>query len=177
MFRAFGKFFHRTIVALLDFFYPPFRRFLPRQLYDYAACGALNTMQDWVLYFLLYNFVVRKQVVDLGFVAFTPHIASLLIVTPFTLCFGFLLSKYITFRGSEVRTHRQAMRYALIYVVNFLLTYCSLKLLVEVIGIYPTPSKMITTVLTTLVSFTMQKYYTFKKNTHGEPDSARNELD
>ena len=171
MLLSFGKFFHRSIVALLDFFYVPVRRFLPRQVYDYLACGTLNTCQDWVLYFLVYHFVVRKQVVDLHFVAFTPHIASLLIVTPITLAFGFTLSKYITFRGSEVRTRRQALRYALIYAVNFLLTYGSLKLLVETLGFYPTPSKMLTTLLTTLVSFTMQKYYSFRTHTHGNSSS------
>lgn len=176
MFRAFGKFFHRTITALLDFFYPPVQKFLPRQVYDYLACGGMNTLQDWILYFIIYNFVVRKQIIDLGFIAFTPHIASLLVVTPFTLGFGFMLSKYITFRGSEVDTRRQALRYALIYVINFFLTYFSLKLLVEVCGIYPTPSKMITTLLTTLISFTMQKYYSFRKNSHEQPDCTREEL-
>jgi putative flippase GtrA len=47
---------------------------------------------------------------------------------------------------------------------NFLLTYLGLKLLVEIVGFYPTPSKMIITVVTTVVGFLIQKYFSFRVN-------------
>ena len=41
-------------------------------------------------------------------------------------------------------------------------SYTGLKLLVDVIGIFPTPSKMIVTIITTMFSYFSQKKYTFR---------------
>ena len=41
--------------------------------------------------------------------------------------------------------------------------YFGLKLFVELCGIYPTPSKMIITIITIVISFFGQKYFSFKK--------------
>lgn len=150
------------LTRLIDFAYPPFKKWMPLQVYHYLACGTINTLSDWLLYFLIYNFVVCKQVVDWGWIAFTPHIASLLIVTPITLTIGFCLSKYITFAGSTLRTQRQAVRYTGIIAVNFVLSYLGLKLFCEVLGLWATPSKMLVTVITTICSFLLQKYFSFK---------------
>ncbi len=133
-------------------------------MYYYLACGTINTCSDWVLYFLIHNFVVQKQFIDLGFVVVSPHIASLILVTPITFFIGFCFSKYITFKHSTLQTTQQIFRYAGILCCNWCLAYVSMKCLVELMGIYPTPSKMITTVITTLVSFLLQKYYSFKSS-------------
>ena len=88
---------------------------------------------------------------------------SLLIVFPITLLTGFWLNKYVTFTQSSLRGYKQLWRYILIVAVNLLVNYFGLKLLVEVCGIYPTPSKMIITIITVIISFFGQKYFTFKK--------------
>lgn len=154
----------RILTHILDFFYPPFKRWLSKEVYYYLACGTINTCSDWVMYFLIYNFVVQKQFVDFGFVVVSPHILSLIIVTPITFLVGFCFSKYITFKHSSLQTSKQAVRYGFILCCNWFLTYACMKCLVEVVHIYPTPSKMITTVITTLVSFILQKYYSFKSS-------------
>mgnify|MGYP001030710740 CR=1 FL=1 len=162
MIKKIAKLFHLILIRCLDFFYPLFQRWMNKQLYYYLACGAINTISDWVMYFFVYNFIIKKQILELGFVALSPHIASLFIVFPFTLGIGFFCSKYISFSGSSVRVKTQAFRYLTIIVFNFFLSYFSMKLLVDVLSIYPTPSKMITTIFTSLVSFFSQKYYSFR---------------
>lgn len=159
MSRKLGDYF----VAALDFFYPLFAKIIPLQVYHYLVCGTLNTLNDWVLYYLIYHYVVDKQIVDLGFVAFTPHIAALILVTPITFTVGFLFSKYITFSGSDLKTARQVFRYGEMLALNFIISYLSMKLLCEVFGFWATPSKMITTVLTTVTGFFVQKHYSFRK--------------
>lgn len=150
-------------VAALDFFYPLFAKIIPLQVYHYLVCGTLNTLNDWVLYYLIYHYVVDEQIVDLGFVAFTPHIAALILVTPITFTVGFVFSKYITFSGSDLKTARQVFRYGEMLVLNFVISYLSMKLLCEGFGFWATPSKMITTVLTTVTGFFVQKHYSFRK--------------
>jgi putative flippase GtrA len=123
---------------------------------------------DWVLYFILYNFVVGHELVYITLpfsfqLCLTPHIMSLLIVFPITLFTGFWLNKYVTFTQSSLRGYKQLWRYILIVIVNLLVNYLGLKLLVEVCGVYPTPSKMIVTIITVVISFFGQKYFSFKK--------------
>ena len=63
------------ITNTIDLFYiPVVRRFVPQQIFRYGACGALNMSLDAVWYFVIYNFIVAKQFVDLGFVVISPHI-------------------------------------------------------------------------------------------------------
>lgn len=126
---------------------------------------------DWILYFLIYNFVVGHEIVNLSFEignwsfeqAITPHIAAFCIVFPITLLTGFLLQKYVTFTQSDLHGVRQLGRYTLIVTINLAINYFGLKLCVETFGWYPTPSKMVVTIVTVVISYLGQKYYTFTK--------------
>ena len=92
----------QIITRIIDFFYRPFAKWIPEQVFRYAACGGGNMVLDWVLYFLVYNFVIGHEIVKLSIVNYqlsiTPHIASLCIVFPITLVTGFWLQKYVTFQ-------------------------------------------------------------------------------
>jgi len=160
----------QIITNIIDFFYPPFRKIMSKQLFHYAACGGGNMVLDWVLYFLIYNFVIGHELVNLQFTvhgslvsqAITPHIATLCIVFPITLLTGFWLQKYVTFTASRLNGWHQLFRYVVIVAVNLAINYFGLKLCVELLGWYPTPSKMVITLLTVIVSYLGQKFYTFR---------------
>ena len=158
----------KFITKIIDFFYHPFEKWVPKQLFYYGACGGGNMVLDWVLYFLIYNFVIGHELVYLTVfnheLCLTPHIATLCIVFPITLLTGFWLQKYVTFTASELNGWRQLGRYILIVALNLAINYFGLKLCVEVWGWYPTPSKMAITVVTVIISYLGQKYYTFRTN-------------
>lgn len=157
----------RFITKIIDFFYRPFEKFFSREFFRYGVCGAGNMLLDWVLYFLCYNYLIGHELVY--FTVFgrqwclTPHIATLCIVFPITLFTGFWLNRNVTFTQSSLRGWRQLGRYILIVGVNLAINYFGLKLLVEVCGVYPTPSKMIVTVVTVAVSYFGQKYFSFRR--------------
>jgi len=144
------------------------KEIMSEQLFRYAVCGGGNMVFDWILYFLIYNFVIGHNLVYLQLSTFnfqlclTPHIATLCIVFPITLLTGFLLQKYVTFTQSNLHGGRQLVRYILIVAVNLAINYFGLKLCVETFGWYPTPSKMAITMITVVVSYLGQKYYTFR---------------
>ena len=160
----------QIITQIIDFFYTPFRNIFSEQLFRYAACGGGNLVLDWVLYFLIYNYVIGHELVNLQFSIFyfqfaqaiTPHIATLCIVFPITLLTGFWLQKYVTFTASQLNSWRQLLRYIIIVAINLAINYFGLKLCVEIWGWYPTPSKMCITTLTVIISYLGQKYYTFR---------------
>ena len=91
----------KNIILAIDWFHFPFLHFIPKEIFRYAVTGGLNMVLDLCLYFIFYSHILDKKVVELGFVAVSPHIAAFLIVFPITFTTGFLLAKYITFTASD----------------------------------------------------------------------------
>lgn len=150
------------IIGVIDFFYQPFRRLMPIQTFRYAACGGGNTLLDIFLYFVFYNFVLKKQVVILPAGAISPHIAAFLMSFAISFPTGYLLNRYIVFPGSILRGRVQLFRYFLLVVMCVFLNYIFIKLFVEHFHIFPTVSKMLTTVIVVSFSYLTQKNFTFK---------------
>ena len=153
----------RTLTTFIDFFYPPFRKVMSLELFRYAACGGMNLALDWLLYYVLYHFVFKGQVFDLGFVAFTPHIAAFISRLPITFLTGFWMARHISFSGSTLRGRTQIIRYLMVTVGNIFLNYFGLKLFVEVFQWWPTVSYVIISVICVTFSYLTNKFYSFRK--------------
>lgn len=150
------------INGIISWVYTPFKSIIPKETFTYAITGGANTALDIFLYFICYNFVLNKQIVNMGFVSISPHIAAFLIVFPITFITGFLLAKYITFTSSPIKGRTQLYRYMITVAGAIFLNYILLKVLVEYLYIWPTVSKMITTLIVVIYSYLMQRYFTFK---------------
>lgn len=150
------------IIRFIDRFYFMFKWAMPIKTYRYAVCGGSNFIFDTLLYFVFYNFIFKKELVDLVFVTLSPHIASLFAVYPITLVSGFLLNKYITFTTSKLKGAVQLRRYVMVSVGSIFIVYLCMKLLVDGLGVYPTPSKIITTVFAVIYSYILQNKFSFK---------------
>ncbi len=150
------------ILQLLDWFHRPFRKVIPVQTFRYMATGGSNTALDIFLYYISYNYIIKKRMVDLKIVTLSPHIAALFMSFSVTFFTGFLLAKYITFNESLLRGRIQLFRYFITVLVCIILNYIFMKLFVEVCHIYPTPSKILTTCLVVIYSYFSQKYFSFK---------------
>ena len=155
----------RHICRVIDFFYPPFRKYMTLQFFRYGFTGVVNVGFSLVLYFFIYNFVLRQQVLPLGFFTFSSHIGSLVITFPVSTFFGFLLQKYVTFSNSKLSEKTQLFRYSTVFLINLVINYFGLKILVDVLDFWPTPSNMIISIMTILLSFFSQKHYTFETTT------------
>jgi len=158
LFEKIGTF----IISVVDWFYFPFLQFIPREVFRYAATGGANTLLDITLYFIVYQFILQGQIVELGFVAISGHIAAFLFVFPITFTTGFFLAKYVTFTASELKGRIQLFRYLLSVGGSILLNYVFLKLFVEYFGWYAPLSKVITTLLVIIYSYMAQRYFTFQ---------------
>lgn len=150
------------ILNIIDFFYPPFSKVMDRKTFHYAACGGGNTVLSILIYFISYNFILKKQVLHLGIIAFKPHIAAFLISFLITFPIGFALSKYVVWTESNLKGRIQLFRYFLLVMICVVLNYIFLKLFVEYCHIYPTLSQIITTVIIVVFSYITQKHFTFK---------------
>ncbi len=150
------------IISIVDWFYFPFLHFIPKEIFRYGATGGANTVLDIGLYFIFYRYVLEMQILDLGFVSISAHIAAFMMVFPITFSTGFLLAKYVTFTSSELKGKIQLFRYLLTVAGSILLNYVFLKFFVEYWGWYATLSKISTTLLVIIYSYVAQRYFTFR---------------
>jgi putative flippase GtrA len=136
---------------------------MPLQTFRYAACGGSNMILDICIFYTSYNYILHKQVLDLGFIVFKPHIAALWMSFCVTFPIGFLLSKYIVFNNSELRGRIQLFRYLLVVAINLILNYSFLKIMVEYMNFYPTIARVFSIGIIVTFSYLSQKHFTFKE--------------
>ena len=152
-----------TILEVVDFFYPPFKKIMPLQTFRYAACGSGNMALNLVIYAIAYNFILKKQIVYTPVMAISPHIAAYIISFFITFPIGFYLSMFVVFPESYLRKRIQLFRYFTVVIICIILNYVLLKLFVDVWKWYPTPSMFVNTVLIVTFSYFSQRHFSFKK--------------
>ncbi|MBW7839118.1 MAG: GtrA family protein [Chitinophagaceae bacterium] len=153
-----------SVIAIIDYFYPPFKRFLPLQTFRYAVCGGGNVLLDILLFYISFNFILQKQPLNLGILTLKGYNGALLMAFCVTFPLGFLLSKYIVFQGSYLRGRIQLFRYGLIVAINLLLNYVLLNVMVQYLHFYPTLSKIFATAIIVTFSYLSQKHFTFRQS-------------
>lgn len=154
----------KALIRFIDRFYFLFRGVFTLKTYRYAVCGGSNLVLDTVLYFIFYQFVFAKQLVDLGFVVLSSHIASLFFVFPITFVTGFLLNKFIVFEASDLATRVQLFRYLVVGLGAILISYLAMKFFVDFLGFYPTPSRFMTIIISVLFSYLLQSKFSFRND-------------
>ncbi|HTN18767.1 MAG TPA: GtrA family protein [Chitinophagaceae bacterium] len=120
-------------------------------------------MLNIFIYWFSFNILLRKQDIplpDMGPIA--APIASYIISSAVTIPIGFLLSKYVVFQESNLRGRIQLFRYIALTATCFVLNYWLLKLLINVLHIFPTPSQTITIIVLAVFSYVVQRFFTFK---------------
>lgn len=153
----------QLLICLVDWLYiTPFKRLVSRDIFAYGLCGGANMALDTLWYFVIYHYIVAERFIALGVVVVSPHIASLIVVFPITFFTGFWLNRNVAFRATEYKTRGQLIRYALSVLGSIALNYLCMKLFVEHLYIWPTPSKMLTTAVSVVYSFLAAKYFTFR---------------
>lgn len=155
------------ISSVINFFYPPFQKFMPLQTFSYAACGGGNALLGLITFYIGYRFVFAEQVVDFGFIAFEPHSAALIVSSFITFIVGFILNRYVVFTTSNLRGRIQFFRYFLSFSFNLIINYFLLKLLVEKLHIDAMLGQLITIAVVIAISYFTQRHFTFKVKKDG----------
>lgn len=154
----------KALLKFIDFFYPPFSKWIPLHTFRYIVSGGTNTASGIILYFIIYNYFLHQRDVILPFHPgmITAPVATLIIEAPITFLIGFTLNKYLVFTKSELKGRIQMFRYAIVVITNLMLNYALLKILVETFNFYPTVSKFIITILLAVASYFIQTHFSFR---------------
>ncbi len=152
--------------TFLEFFYFDFfKKFIALQTFKYLICGSTTAFADLFSYNIAYYYWFKKMPVIVMHTTIAAHIAAFIVSFCIAFPLGFIFNKYIVFTTSELRGWHQLFRYGLSVMTSLGLSYVFLKICIEVLGIEPTLSKFITTVLIAINSYFMQQYFTFKVKT------------
>lgn len=163
-----------TILKLIDFFHPPFRKWIPIQTFRYLACGGGVTVLGLFIYFLAYNFFLpdyvhletingkEEELVRMGKLSITRYIAAYVISFLFSFPIGFFLSKFVVFQESHLKGRVQLFRYATLQFINIILNYSLLHVFAGWCGLWATPSQTLTTVLIAVFSYFFQRHISFR---------------
>lgn len=136
---------------------------MPRHTFRYGVCGVINSIVlDTIFYYIIYHYVVGMRMVDLGFYAISAHITSLILVFPITFGLGFWLNRNVAFHAIEEPQERQVTKYALSVCGSIILSYISLKVLIELCGVWATPAKTLSSIIVALYSYLAARYFTFR---------------
>lgn len=153
----------KLLTRLIDLFYiGPLRKVMPLQTFRYAACGGANLVINWLLYALLYDVLLRFDYLNLGVVYISRHIAALCVTFPVTLLTGYWLQSRISFSGSPLGDRTSLVRYTISTFGSLAINYICLKFFVEWCAIYPTWAQVLTSLITVVYSYLVQKHWTFR---------------
>ena len=154
----------RGIVAFIDFFHKPVAKYIPTQTFRYIACGGTNTVSGILLFSFVFNYIFKgHNTVLFGSFPITDRVASLFTTFCFNVPFGFMLSSYVVFPESQIDTKVQFVRYAGSAVAFLGLQYVLTKSFAWALpGVRGDVANVFVTMITAVVSYLTQKFYTFK---------------
>ncbi|ACL74736.1 GtrA family protein [Ruminiclostridium cellulolyticum] len=121
-----------------------------RQMVKYGLVGVINTIITMIVLFVLQNAfgVSYKLANGAGYVCGFIN--------------SFILNKFWTFKGNQKSTLSQFIRFSLVFAVCYAMQLGFVVLLVEKMHIEKNISQLIGMVFYTLISFLLNKVFTFK---------------
>lgn len=149
-------------LKIIDFFYPPFKKWFSLHTFRYMASGGITVSTGIIGYFIIFNYIFHQQDVKVGEYLITAPIAALLLESIVTFSVGFMLNKYLVFTQSTLVGRIQLFRYATVYGTNILLNYALMKILVEGFQFFPSLAKALITIVLAIFSYFSQKYFSFR---------------
>jgi putative flippase GtrA len=160
-----------AILAIIDFFYPPFKKFISLHNFRYMATGGGTLLLGILVYYFAYFVIFKTAEVSFGTIVLQRETASLLVDYSVAIPTSFLLNKYVIFTHSELKGRVQLFRFLNLQFINILATYVFLKFLLELLRDYPTLSvlsRILVSVSMALFSYLYQHYFTFSVKKIGD---------
>ena len=154
------------VLGIIDFFHKPFAKLVPVQTFRYLACGGSNAVLNTLMYTISLNFILFKQNINVfGFLTITARVGAYIIAFCISFPIGFILSRHIVFPESNLHGRIQLFRYGVTTALFILITYLLIKLFDDVSFLHiipPTISYIFITIFVSVLSYILQRTYTFK---------------
>lgn len=151
----------KAILALIDFFHPPFKKYISLHNFRYLATGGTTFVLGYIVYYLSFYHLFLTEEVDFQFFTLKRGTAALAVDFAFVIPFSFILNRYVVFTHSEVRGRVQLFRFLNLQFVNILLNVFLYKFFTDMLLVYPTVARFVVQVMIAGFSYVYQHYFTF----------------
>ena len=115
-----------AILAFIDFFHPPFKRFISLHNFRYLVTGGTTFVLGIVVYFLAFNYLFVNEEVKILFFTLKKDTAALAVDFAIVIPFSFIINRYVVFAHSEVKASAQLIRFLNLQFINILLNRISI---------------------------------------------------
>jgi putative flippase GtrA len=95
-------------------------------------------------------------------ITLSAYTASAMLCFVISFSIGFLLMKFVVFTESELKGRIQLFRYGVSSIISSIVSWSLLKFLIDILEIYPSISNVISSCVVVIVSYILQKKYSFK---------------
>ena len=136
---------------------------LKSKIFRYLISAGLATWVDVVVYFVSFNYLYKKEDIDIfGFYTVSAPTASLILSYTIGLLTNFTLTKFLVFKESELETHKQLFRYVMVAILVLCLNYFLMSFLIRQLEWYPTLARAVSAVTIGVLSFVVHKTFSFR---------------
>lgn len=151
----------KAILAIIDFFHPPFKKYISLHNFRYLATGGSTFVLGYVVYYLSFYHLFTTEEVDVFYFTLKRGTAAMAVDFAVAIPYSFVMNRYVVFTHSEVRGRVQLFRFMNLQFINILLNISLYKFLADVLLIYPTVARFAVQILLAGFSYIYQHYFTF----------------
>ncbi len=147
------------------------RKAYKSKLIRYSMSSAVATIVDVVIYFITFNYILRKQdLPPVNQLVITAPTIALIISYTCGLLTNFTITKYFVFTESDLRGRHQLMRYVMVAALILFLNYSMMSILIRGLEWYPTISRAVSAVVIGFLSFAIHRSFSFRVSKREEGD-------
>lgn len=141
------------------------KKIINQSIFRYGVAAAVATSVDVMVYFLTFNYVLKKTDWHvLPSLVISAPTVSLAVSYTCGLITNFTLTKFFVFPGSDLRTRHQLFRYVMVAVVVLGLNYVIMSFLIKALEWFPTIARAVAAVTAGFASFAAHRVFSFRGN-------------
>lgn len=139
------------------------RALINNRVVRYFFSAGTATGVDVLTYFITFNYIFMKMDITF-FEQFVISAATLSLMISYSagLVTNFIITKFIVFTNSDLRSIHQFMRYLLVAFLVLVMNYLLMSLLIKGLDWYPTIARLFSAISIGFMSYMIHKVYSFK---------------
>jgi putative flippase GtrA len=139
------------------------KKVLRLKVVRYFFAAATATLVDVWVYFIAFNYIYDKQNINFfGIYTFAAPTASLILSYTCGLITNFLITKFLVFTNSDLKTWHQFLRFVLVALGVLALNYGVMTFLIKHFEWYPTIARAVSAISIGALSFMVHKTFSFR---------------
>ncbi len=132
------------------------------KVFRYFIAAGLATVVDISVYFIMFNYILKKEAVPFLGLAFQAPTISLAISYSCGLVTNFSITKFFVFHESTMKTRYQLIRFIGVALFILGLNYLLMTFLIRSLDWFPTVARTFSALSIGVLSFTLHKAFSFK---------------